>query len=263
MENKSFQAMASQLNIKSITDRVRNLQAANRYKVLLTKSIAYKWARTWWHKAKTVYNSMLNKKDRARQTFKISIQIASRKTRPLIALAASLAWTRCKPTKVWKQPVSSLGPNLTANSSLATSKATTRMQVARSVAKGASTSSRTSSTWYSPSCKVETLQAWLGSTTRRWLATHPSTSSTLTCRCTRKVCRSRWRVRIRCTTWTRTSRYISSRKVVHLWVDLENPKTANLKEDTRVAEARAVHSRCPLDCQAQQASLLDRWCTRS
>ena len=46
MENKSFQAMASQLNIKSITDRVRSLQAANRYKALLTKSVAYRWART-------------------------------------------------------------------------------------------------------------------------------------------------------------------------------------------------------------------------
>ena len=154
--------------------------------------------------------------------------------------------------------MSSLAPNLTANSSLATSKATTRMQVARSVAKEASTSSRTSSTWYSPSSKVETLQAWLGSTTRRWSATRPSTSSTLTCRCTRKVCRSRWRARIRCTTWTRTSRYISSRKVVHLWVDLENLKTANLKEDTRVAEAQVGLSRCPPDYLAQQVSLLDR-----
>ena len=258
MENKNFKAMASLLSIRSITDKVRSHQAASRYKVLLIKLTAYRWARTWWLQAKTVCNNMLNRKDRARPTFKISIQIASRKTQPSIARVASLVWTRCKPTKVWKQPASSSGPNLTANSLLATSKAITRMQVARSVAKVASTSSRTSSTWYSPSCKVETLQAWLGSTTRRWLATRPSTSSTLTCRCTRKLCRSRWRARIRCTTWTRTSRYISSRKVVHPWVDLANHKTANLKEDTRVAEARVAHSRWHRDCQAQQVSLLDR-----
>ena len=46
MENKSFQAMASQLSIRSITDKARSHQAASKYKVLLTKSIAYRWAKT-------------------------------------------------------------------------------------------------------------------------------------------------------------------------------------------------------------------------
>jgi hypothetical protein len=45
MENRSFKAMASQLSIRSIIDKVRSHQAASRYKVLQIRSITYRWAR--------------------------------------------------------------------------------------------------------------------------------------------------------------------------------------------------------------------------
>ena len=264
MESKNFRATDSQLSTRNTTDKARSPLVASKCKVLLDKSITCKWARIFLDKARAaICRDMLNRKDRALLMCKTNIQIVLRKIRLLTAQAASQERIRCKQTRAWRLPVNNLAPNWAASNSQVKSRAIIRTLVTSLAGRAASISNLTSSIWSRNSYQVATLLAWQGLIIRPCWAIKLSMHSIQACKCTHKEFLSPWWIKINCTIWTRTSRYISSKKVDRPWVRRASLNRAHSREGMKEVVVLAGLNKCHLECQDQQVSHLDRWCTRN